>query len=505
MSDLSPLHFLRPWWLLVLPVTAWLCLAVSRRDDPLRVWRGVIAPELLSHLVVGESRAGRFRPIHLWAAILVLSSLALAGPTWELETPPLDIDRASVVIAIDVSASMNRDDVAPTRLERAKQKARDLAVTRAGARTGLVAYAGSAHTVLPPTDDPDVIAHYVGALSTDVMPRAGKNAGAALAEARRLLSGEEIPGAVVFLTDGIEARDRAAIVREGQGVGLLALAVGPARGFASVDDVLDVVDLTVDDADVVQIAEAVRSTGGETVLAEGRARWRDFGFYLVYPIVFLALFAFRRGFGLRWTVAIVVSLFLAGSSDARAFTFADVWLTGDQQGRYWFDRGDYLRAAQHFVDPFWKGASCYRAEDFECAAESWAALEGADARFDLGNARARLGDDRGAIEAYEEALVRRPGWDDAEHNLALVRKRLEEPEEVDPDAPPPTFEADDVRFDDRANRGTRGEVDLPGLSDEQIGELWLRGLKSDPADFLRMKFAFQEEASDRARASEDNP
>lgn len=497
--DLAQLHFLRPWWLLVLPATALLFALVSRRDDPVRAWRDVIAPELLSHLVVGESQAGSFRPLHLLSAVLVLSSIALAGPTWELETPPIDADRAPVVIALDVSASMNRDDVAPTRLERAKQKARDLVAARAGARTGLVAYAGSAHTVLPPTDDPDVMAHYVEALSTDVMPTAGKNAGAALAEAKALLSGEEVPGAVVFLTDGIETRDRAAIAEEGQGLELMALAVGSAQGLAPVDDLFDVVGLTVDDSDVLEIADAVRNATGATESIDGRQRWRDFGFYLLYPIVALALLAFRRGFGLRWTAAALAFLFVASPSAASAFTFADLWLTPDQQGRYWFDRGDYERAAEHFVDPFWKGAACYRAADYECAEEAWATLEGPDARFDLGNARALLGDDSGAIEAYQEALAARPDWEDAKHNLALVRKRREDPGEEDPDVPPPTFDADDVKFDNEANKGTRGEVDLPALSDEQIGELWLRGLKSDPADFLRMKFAFQEEAADRAR------
>ena len=75
-----------------------------------------------------------------------------------------------------------------------------------------------------------------------------------------------------------------------------------------------------------------------------------------------------------------------------------------------------------------------------------------------------------------------------------MRKRLAEPE-GEP-GPPPTFDPDDVTFDDRGRRGKRGEVDLPGLSNEQIGELWLRGLKSDPADFLRLKFSFQVEADE---------
>lgn len=500
MPDFGAFHFLRPWWLLVLPATAFLFVVVSRRDDPVRPWRDVIDPELLSHLVVGEARAGTFRPVHLLTAILVLSALALAGPTWEREVPPIDADRAPVVIALDVSASMNRDDVAPSRLERAKQKARDLVAARAGARTGLVAYAGTAHTVLPPTDDPDIPAHYVAALSTDVMPVAGKNASSALARARALLAGEERPGAVVFLTDGIEARDHGAMASAGEeGVEVYALAVGPARGLAPVEDVVDVVDLTVDDSDVNEIAQGVRDSTGAIESVDGATRWKDFGFYLLYPIVGLALLGFRKGFGLRWGAAVFACGIVAAPAPASAFTFADLWLTPDQQGRYWFDRGDYERAAELFVDPFWRGAACYRADDLECATDAWSNLESPEALYDIGNAWARRGQDAAAIAAYERALAARPGWRDAEFNLALVKKRRDQPS--DEEAPPPTFDADDVRFDDDENTGTRGEVDLPGLSDEQIGALWLRGLKSDPADFLRLKFAFQDEANERARAA----
>ena len=62
--------------------------------------------------------------------------------------------RDAAVIALDLSATMNAVDVQPSRLERAKQKIRDLLALRSGARTALVAYAGSAHTVLPLSDDP---------------------------------------------------------------------------------------------------------------------------------------------------------------------------------------------------------------------------------------------------------------------------------------------------------------------------------------------------------------
>ena len=69
---------------------------------------------------------------------------------------------------------MNQPDVAPTRLERAKQKISDLLAARAGARSGLIAYAGTAHLVMPLTDDRSVIVPFLAALATSLMPAGWK-------------------------------------------------------------------------------------------------------------------------------------------------------------------------------------------------------------------------------------------------------------------------------------------------------------------------------------------
>ena len=67
------------------------------------------------------------------------------------------------MIVLALSTSMDQADVAPTRLERAKQKIRDLLGVRAGARSGLIAYAGTAHLVMPLTDDRSVIEPFLAA------------------------------------------------------------------------------------------------------------------------------------------------------------------------------------------------------------------------------------------------------------------------------------------------------------------------------------------------------
>ena len=126
---------------------------------------------------------------------------------------------------------MNAVDVQPTRLERAKQKVRDLLALRAGARSALVAYAGSAHTVLPLCDDPSVFETFLAALDSDVMPVRGKAPARALALAEKLLADEPAPGSILFLTDGIAEEHAPAFAEHAQRSDdeVLVLAVGRPR------------------------------------------------------------------------------------------------------------------------------------------------------------------------------------------------------------------------------------------------------------------------------------
>ena len=234
MPDLGPLadlHFLRPSWLWGMAPALVLFVVVRRRDDPTLRWRGLIDPHLLDALRIKPKGRGFLRPAGVAFAALVLGCLGAAGPAWEREPSPFTEDKAPLVVALDLSESMLAIDVPPTRLERAKEKIRDLLARREGARTGLVAYAGSAHLVLPPTDDASALETYLAVLDPSVMPKAGKAAAAALAHAQEMLAGDETPGSILFLTDGIPAGEQAAFRRAAAGRdSLLVLAVGTSEG-----------------------------------------------------------------------------------------------------------------------------------------------------------------------------------------------------------------------------------------------------------------------------------
>jgi len=72
--------------------------------------------------------------------------------------------------------------------------------------------------------------------------------------------------------------------------------------------------------------------------------------------------------------------------------------------------------------------------------------------------------------------------------LLLAEDDQPEDEETG-EAAPPTFDPDEIKFDEKGKKGKRGEVDVAQLTDDQLAEMWMRRLQTSPADFLRHRFA----------------
>ncbi len=495
-------HFLRPWWLVALIPTALILSLIARRDRVDVQWSGVIAPNLLKHMIVTPPRRWHIRPPYLVGLALVLSIVALAGPTWRRELPPFVEDKAALMIALDVSASMGNSDVAPTRLERAKQKIGDLLAARSGARTGLIAYAGTAHLVMPLTDDRGVIAPFLAALVPGLMPVQGKNPAAAVELAATALAGEPYAGTVLLVADSPGPADAAALRKAAGRNNVVMLSVRPPQDTSGVS--VDNVNVTVDQSDIQSLERRIETQFQSAQAEQSGTRWRDDGFWLLWPVVLLGALWFRRGMTVQWAVV----LFLLHGQPARAQTtdapsrFVDLWLTPDQQGRIAFDRGDYAGAAKLFADPMWRGIAAYRAYDFLAAAEAFRKVGTVEGRFALGNAEAQNHAYEKAIKAYEDVLTQQPDNAAAKTNLAIVRKALEAAEakrrkQEQDDAAPPDLKADATKVDKEQKGGKRTKVTPDDMTTAGAAEAWMRQVQTTPADFLKLKFAIQADAASR--------
>ncbi len=452
-------HFLRPLWLLAIPAVLALAWWLASRRLDAGSWRAVIDERLRPYVLDDRGAAARGRaPYWLAAALGILASVALAGPAWERQKQELYRGGDSLVVALDLSRSMDAADVAPSRLARARLKLLDLLQRRREGQTALIVYSAHAFTVTPLTDDVDTVAALVGSLSTDIMPSRGSLPGRALAKARELLQqAGSSRGHVLLIGDGAagESVSAAAALRDA-GYRVSVLGVGTAEGGplpkpdggfvtdASGRMVLPALDesllqeiaiagggiyrrLSVDDGDLRAVLAAMGAGVPGSRGRDGREfyteLWHDRGPWLVLALLPLAALAFRRG----WLLVLVV-MAMPLPRQAEAAQWQDLWLTRDQQAARALEEGRAGEAAELFEDPVWEASARYRAGDYAASAEAFAALDTVDAAYNRGNALARQGEFEAAIEAYEQALAAEPDHEDARHNRDLLR-RLQQPQQ----------------------------------------------------------------------------
>ena len=498
-STLSYFHFLRPWWLLLLPVTLLLWWKIRRSYVVQPAPPRGLAPHLATALTVGDDGKQRIYAIDGVAFSIALLSLAVAGPTWSRIPNPLVAQTAPLAIVLDVSETMLEIDIAPSRLERAKQKILDLIAGRAGARTALIAYAGSAHQVVPLTEDPDVLKPFLEGLTPDVMPEKGRNATAALALAEAVLADEDVKGAILFALDDLDGEDAVAFERHAAAEGSPVLFLSMSASGRVLDDLARItsagtVAVTPDDTDVAAIERKVASAYRDALAKDERQQWDDRGWMLAWPAALLVLLWFRRGWTMRWSLLIIAGLTGLPNHPAHADGLIDWFFTADQQGRLTFEEKEFAEAADLFEAPDWKGYALYRAGRYAEAVQVLGRLDTADAAFTQGMAHLKNREYRPGIEAFETAIERDPDHAAAIRNLEIARVILdyvESAREQSDTGEESGIGADDVVFDNEAARGTETTINAEDQVKLQTAEQWMRTVDTRTADFLRIRFALE--------------
>ena len=146
---------------------------------------------------------------------IVFIILALARPVFEQE--PIDVEErgSDIILAIDLSYSMQADDIAPTRLEAAKEMLRGLVESESKNRYGIIAYTTNAIILSPLSSDKELLLHLFDGLDENMIMTKGTVLMPALKLARKMSQSKR--AIVVLLTDGgddLNYNREAAFVRE---------------------------------------------------------------------------------------------------------------------------------------------------------------------------------------------------------------------------------------------------------------------------------------------------
>lgn len=455
MTELVP-HLLRPFWLLVLPLPLWLLWRLWHRQRQIGRWQRLLPEAFHAALLTrGRLRNSR-RPWLVLGAAWLLACLALLGPSWQQAEQPRLSRADPLVVLLDTTPAMLAADVQPNRLEQAKRKILDLLQARQDAQTAVIAFAGSAHVLVPLSNDIATTQNLLDALQPALMPEAGHRADLAVQRGLELLEqGANGRGRLLLIGSSLNQQERDAIgmLLGENGQRLLILGIGTEQGapiaredgsFLKDDEGAILIPrlnertlrrfaaelggryqgARIDNTDLRSLGLLERN--GELLSQADTTQldtWLDQGYWLLLPLLLLAACAGRRG----WLFCL--PLLMVMPPPASALTLQDLWLRPDQQGMRLLQAQRPADAAQRFDDPQWQGYARYLAGDFAGAAEQFAKSDTPSAHFNRGNALARNDELQAAIEAYDQALELDPDLESARRNKAIVEGLLRQREE----------------------------------------------------------------------------
>ncbi len=457
-------HFLRPLWFLALIPLLVILWLLWHQTVSSKAWRAVCDPELLPYLLVDEQGRARRWPLLAVGLAGLLGITAIAGPVWEQREQPVFREQSALVLALDLSRSMDATDIKPSRLARARHKITDILKQRREGQTALIVYAATPFLITPLTDDTATIAAQLNSLETALMPSQGSRPDLAVKKAAELLKqAGDLQGDILLVTDGIkpvsvtqilaargDKKHRISLLGIGTREGApIALASGGFLKNAAGEIVLPRLDsqplnelaqasggryhkLSTSDDDINYLLAPLQNQPADVAGKEATLttdQWQEEGPWLLLLILPIAALAFRRGY-----LVLALFILLPHPQNASAVDWKELWSRPDQQALQTLQQGDASSAAKQFENREWKAAAHYKAGEYEQAIESLDGINTSDALYNKGNALARAGKLPEAIQAYDEALNIDPANKDAAYNRKLVEKQLEQQQQQQQDS-----------------------------------------------------------------------
>lgn len=184
--------------------------------------------ELISRLMEGRSTKKEWTKYGLWLLGITFLIIACSNPQWGTKKEKIKATASDIYIALDISRSMDAQDISPSRLERAKKFVEQLVNNLKGDRIGLISFAGSAYLQIPLTTDYAAVQLYANAANTDQAGTQGTAIGEALSLANKAFEeGETHQRAIIVISDGEDHDEEAiAAAKEARENGYVTFTVG---------------------------------------------------------------------------------------------------------------------------------------------------------------------------------------------------------------------------------------------------------------------------------------
>ena len=215
------------WWLITIPVFVIAYIVYTKRKQRQLTEFG--DPELMAQLMPDASKSRPIWKFSLLILALILLIVAAARPQYGQKEKTVKRQGIEVMVALDISNSMLAEDVAPNRLDRAKQMLSKMRDNMVDDKVGLVVFAGDAFTQLPITCDYVSAKMFLNTISPTLIPTQGTAIGAALQTAITSFGAQESEAgrAIILITDGENHEDDAiAAAKKANELGMQVFVIG---------------------------------------------------------------------------------------------------------------------------------------------------------------------------------------------------------------------------------------------------------------------------------------
>jgi Ca-activated chloride channel family protein len=194
--------------LILIPILAFVSLAISKsRKKALQKFGN---PDILETLMPDASKLRPIVKFYVMLLALMAIIFTIAGPQFGTKLETVKRKGIEIIIALDVSNSMNAEDIQPSRLDRAKRAIYQLVGKLKNDKIGLIVFAGQAYTQLPITTDYPSAKMFISSINTNIIPTQGTAIGTAINKAINSFSAQEdINRAIIVITDGENHEDDA--------------------------------------------------------------------------------------------------------------------------------------------------------------------------------------------------------------------------------------------------------------------------------------------------------
>ena len=228
-------RFEHPYMLFVLALIPFIWLIyIAQRIRSQRKFDAVLDPTLKKALMPMASKAKGWIKLSLYSLALIFLIIAIANPQFGSKTEEVKRKGIDLMIALDISNSMQAEDLYPNRLSRAKRSIEELLTYLRSDRIGIVVFAGEAFVQLPITSDYSAAKLFLNSIESNLIATQGTDIGNAIDLCMRSFDLEAPTSkAIIMISDGedheqsaIEAIQRAAE----QGVVIHTIGMGSAEG-----------------------------------------------------------------------------------------------------------------------------------------------------------------------------------------------------------------------------------------------------------------------------------